>query len=136
MTCLYLYQKEGKTIFTGQELFQAQEDAAEYWNSKLPQDFWDQRDQILNKNGFTEPEWKEVLQYSGSMMFIADERMEKTNKEIKKLCSKYDVMNGTWYQSNAFYAELSNIVRRNKVIYLVANKSVKPITYKFIPYEG
>ncbi len=69
--------------------------------------------EILKKHGYTKLEWLDIMFQSNSFYFLPTEKIENCNRDVRRLCKKFGVVNPI-YSYNYLYALLSHYNRRKK----------------------
>lgn len=109
LTLYYLYEKRGIESATLREIFDYQEEAKAWFDSKIP---FEKLTAIKAKHGFTPESWADVLINSGSFYFIPTPEMNTLNREIKDFLKKYTFINTRDREINYCAAQLKNQVKR------------------------
>lgn len=116
LTLYYLGTQCNKPTATSTEIFNAQDDAANWYESQLPKSFAEDKNKILTANGFTPESWTDVLLQSGTFYFVPTEVMENTNKQIRELYNKYLIMNGSYYSWSTFSGALTTAYKNGRIL--------------------
>lgn len=90
LTLYYLYEKRGIESATLREIFNYQEEAKAWFDSKIP---LEKLDEIKAKHGFSTEGWADILVSSYSFYFTPTPEMGACNQEIKAFLKKYLYIN-------------------------------------------
>lgn len=116
LTLYYLTTQKMQPFASMREIFNAQNEAAEWYCDMLPESFKEEKAKILKEYGFDEDLWVRVLKNSSSMMFVPTEATDNINKAMRALMHKWVLMNGVIYQTNAMAAALHNDVDHKYIL--------------------
>lgn len=86
-------QGRGLTPITIADLFPLQNELLE---PPPESPFWEEKEEILARHGYTPETWGEVLQQAARFYFIPTKEMEECNKEMRALAFQYDNRTPAW----------------------------------------
>ena len=113
LTSYYAQTQLGKHKLKEVEHHYVQHAAVNWYNDQIPKSVHEARLKILKDHGFTEDEWKEILQASGSFYFTPPEGADACNKDIRELLQVNTVlMNGVTYSSSVHSGHLMTQIKR------------------------
>lgn len=129
-TAMYLHHVKYQHTFTARDIMNAAHDAQSWYLDHLSPSVLAERDAIIERHGFTDTTWQEVLRDSHSFYFVPTDEMTACNREMRALMSRQFIINSIMYAEGHFTSHISNARKRGV---LIRDDNTSPYVYHINP---